>query len=112
MSCESCGNCEMRRALEETGGRSQPGSADPAGDRVKKDVTPGLRRKLGQWAQPTFQIGQRRAARLVGVAWTTWMYKKKVRRFDAVLRQRLCEMAASHVRYGYRRLTVLLRRDG
>ncbi len=40
------------------------------------------------------------------------MYKKKVRRFDAVLRRRLCEMAASHVRYGYRRLTVLLRREG
>ncbi len=40
------------------------------------------------------------------------MYKKKVRRWDAVLRRRLCEMAASHVRYGYRRLTVLLRREG
>ena len=67
---------------------------------------------MGQWAQQTFQIGQRRAARLVGVAWTTWLYKKKVRRFDAVLRRRLCEMAASQVRYGYRRLTVWLRRDG
>ena len=40
------------------------------------------------------------------------VYQKKVRRFDAVLRQRLCEMAATHVRYGYRRLTVLLRREG
>jgi transposase InsO family protein len=46
------------------------------------------------------------------IGWTTWMYKKKVRRFDAILRRRLCEMAASHVRYGYRRLTVLLRREG
>jgi putative transposase len=46
------------------------------------------------------------------IGWTTWMDKKKVRRFDAILRRRLCEMAASHVRYGYRRLTVLLRREG
>jgi putative transposase len=46
------------------------------------------------------------------MGWSTWMYKRKVRRFDAVLRRRLCEMAASHVRYGYRRLTVLLRREG
>jgi putative transposase len=46
------------------------------------------------------------------IGWTTWMYKKKVRRFDTILRRRLCEMAASHVRYGYRRLTVLLRREG
>jgi putative transposase len=48
----------------------------------------------------------------VKIAWSTWQYKKKVRRFDAVLRRRLCEMAAKHVRYGYRRLTVLLRREG
>lgn len=46
------------------------------------------------------------------IGWSTWMYKKKVRRFDAVLRRRLCEMASSQVRYGYRRLTVLLRREG
>ena len=46
------------------------------------------------------------------VGWSTWQYKKKMRRFDAVLRRRLCEMAAKHVRYGYRRLTVLLRREG
>jgi putative transposase len=51
-------------------------------------------------------------ARLMKIGWSTWMYQKKVRRFDAVLRRRLCEMAASHVRYGYRRLTVLLRREG
>src|SRR5207247_4411976 len=88
------------------------GSADSAGDCVKKALKPGLRRKLGQWAQQTYQIGQRRAARLMKIGWTTWMYKKKVRRFDAILRRRLCEMAARHVRYGYRRLTVLLRRGG
>jgi putative transposase len=51
-------------------------------------------------------------ARLMKIGWSTWIYKKKVRRFDAVLRRRLCEMAASHVRYSYRRLTVLLRREG
>ena len=27
------------------------------------------------------------------IGWTTWMYKKKVRRFDVVLRRRLREMA-------------------
>jgi hypothetical protein len=52
---------------------------------------------------------QRRAARLMKIGWTTWMYKKKVRRFDAVLLRRLCEMAAKHVRYGYRRLTGRVR---
>jgi hypothetical protein len=99
-------------SFETAGGRSQPGSKDPAGDRVKKAVKPGLRRKLGRWAQQTYQIGQRRAARLMKVGWSTWLYRRKVRRFEEVLRRRLCEMAATYVRYGYRRLTVMLRREG
>jgi putative transposase len=81
-------------------------------DRVKKAVKPGLRRKLGRWAQQEYQIGQRRAARLMKVGWSTWLYRRKVRGFEEVLRRRLCEMAATYVRYGYRRLTVLLRREG
>jgi len=43
----------------------------------------------GAVGQQTYQIGQRRAARLMKIGWTTWMYKKKVRRCDAILRQRI-----------------------
>lgn len=47
----------------------------------------------------------------MGLAIGTLRYgSRKV--FDEVLRHRLREMAATHVRYGYRRLTVLLRREG
>ena len=46
------------------------------------------------------------------VGWSTWWYRRKVRRLEEVLRRRLCEMAATYVRYGYRRLTVMLRREG
>jgi putative transposase len=45
------------------------------------------------------------------VGWSTWLYRRKVRQFDEVLRHRLCEIAATYVRYGYRRLTMLLRRE-
>jgi hypothetical protein len=38
--------------------------------------------------------------------------RRKVRPFEEVLRRRLCEMAATYMRYGDRRLTVLLRRQG
>jgi putative transposase len=61
------------------------------------------------------EIGKRRVAGLMRLGWSSWLYRKKTRRFDEVLRRRrrrLCEMAATHVRYGYRRLTVLLRREG
>ena len=43
--------------------------------------------------------------------WTTLLYKSRKPRQEP-LRRRLREIAATHVRYGYRRLTVLLRREG
>lgn len=45
------------------------------------------------------------------LAWSTLFYKSRKGKQDA-LRLRLREVAATHVRYGYRRLTVLLRREG
>jgi putative transposase len=46
------------------------------------------------------------------VAWSSWNYRKRRRPLEEAIRRRLCELAATHVRYGYRRLTVLLRREG
>jgi putative transposase len=43
--------------------------------------------------------------------WTTLLYKSRKNPLEA-LRRRLREIASTHVRYGYRRLTVLLRREG
>jgi putative transposase len=57
---------------------------------------------------PSFQ---RRAIRVVGMRRSTCRYCSHARNQDG-LRQRLKELAATHVRYGYRRLTVLLRREG
>jgi putative transposase len=47
----------------------------------------------------------------VGIAWSTLRYSSG-RPLQEALRLRLRELAATHVRYGYRRLTVLLRREG
>ena len=58
-----------------------------------------------------YQISARRAARLVKVPWTTLLYKSRKERQEP-LRRRLREIAATYVRYGYRRLTVLLKREG
>ena len=43
--------------------------------------------------------------------WTTLIYKSR-KKPQEPLRRRLREIAATHVRYGYRRLTVLLQREG
>jgi putative transposase len=66
---------------------------------------------LARWAQEAYRISERHAARLVQLAIGTLRYRSR-KVFDEVLRHRLREMAGTHVRYGYRRLTVLLRREG
>jgi putative transposase len=66
---------------------------------------------LARWAQEAYRISERHAARLVKLAIGTLRYESR-KVFDEVLRHRLRELAGTHVRYGYRRLTVLLRREG
>ena len=66
---------------------------------------------MARWAQEAYQISERHAARLVKLAVNTLRYQSR-KIFDEVLRHRLRELAGTHVRYGYRRLTVLLRREG
>ena len=48
---------------------------------------------------------------MVKVPWSSLRYKSRKGKLEP-LRRRLRELAATYVRYGYRRLTVLLRRDG
>lgn len=58
-----------------------------------------------------YQLSERRACGLVGI--TRWINRYQSRRDpQAELRIRIKELAGSRVRYGYRRLTVLLRREG
>ena len=74
-------------------------------------MKPRTRRTLAEWAQTAYRLSQRRAARLIPVRLETLRYQSTRDRQDA-LRQRLRELAAVRVRFGYRRLTVLLKREG
>jgi putative transposase len=58
-----------------------------------------------------FRVSERRACRVAGVPRSTCRYRSAARDQTA-LRVRLRDLAASRVRYGYRRLHVLLRREG
>ena len=108
---------ELRQLRDENGrwktagGGSFSGRADSAGDRLKKAVKPRQRCRLARWTQEAYQIGARRAARLVQVSRSTLLYQSR-KPTQEHLRRRLREIAATHVRYGYRRLTVLLKREG
>ena len=57
------------------------------------------------------QLSEKRACGLIGI--TRWINRYQSRRDpQSELRMRLRDLAGSRVRYGYRRLTVLLRREG
>jgi putative transposase len=62
------------------------------------------------WAIKDKGYTQRRACRLVGQEPKTYRYASK--RPDDALRQRLKELALERRRFGYRRLHILLRREG
>ena len=58
-----------------------------------------------------FQLSERRACRLAGIGRSSQRYVGR-RDPQTALRQRLRELASVRVRFGYRRLTILLRREG
>ncbi len=66
---------------------------------------------MAEWAQQVHPISQRRVAELIPVERMTLRYEHH-RDPQEALRIRLRELAGSRVRYGYRRLTVLLKREG
>jgi transposase InsO family protein len=54
----------------------------------------------------------RRACRLVGISRSYAGYKQRTRPDEEALRDRIRELAGEHGRYGYRRITSLLHREG
>jgi putative transposase len=65
-----------------------------------------------QWVRERYGVSERRACQLVEIGRSTLRYCPRPRTDDAPLRQRLHELAAARPRFGYRRLHVLLRREG
>ncbi len=63
------------------------------------------------WAMEEKDYSQRKACALVGIDPKTYRYRS-TRPDDAALRKRLRELASERRRFGYRRLHVLLKREG
>jgi putative transposase len=75
-------------------------------------VRPAQRRAAVQYVQERFGFSQRRACGLVGGARSTIRYRGRRGDDHDALRTRLRDLAAQRPRFGYRRLYVLLRREG
>lgn len=74
-------------------------------------VSPTERRRWVGWVQEVFRVSERRAC-AVGQVHRAMIRYASVRPAQEPLRQRLRELAHSRVSYGYRRLHILLQREG
>lgn len=74
-------------------------------------VTPAARRAAVAHARECFGLSERRACSIVGLARRVARYKSR-RDDDGAIRARLRELAHERRRFGYRRLGILLAREG
>jgi putative transposase len=74
-------------------------------------VTPAARREAVAHLIQSYEVSQRRACKTIAVDRTVIRYRSR-RPDDAALRIRLRELACERRRFGYRRLHVLLKREG
>ena len=74
-------------------------------------VTPAAKREAVVHLRSAFEVSERRACMVIGCARMTVRYRPQ-RGDDAALRARLRALAHERRRFGYRRLHVLLRREG
>ena len=57
-------------------------------------------------------VSERRACRVIGQHRSVQRYKSKREDLDQLLTEKIIELESRYGRYGYRRITALLRRDG
>ena len=82
-----------------------PGRSD------KKALTPSLCRQLADELSAEYGVSERRACRVILFARSTNRYKS-VKDDQLALRIKIKDIASSRIRYGYRRIHVLLQREG
>jgi putative transposase len=74
-------------------------------------MKPAKRRELVREIRQAYQLNELRTWGLIGI--TRWSNRYQSRRDPQTeLRVRLRDLASTRIRYGYRRLTVMLRREG
>jgi putative transposase len=74
-------------------------------------MKPAKRRELVRHVRQAYELSEKRACGLMRI--TRWSNRYQSRRDPQTeLRIRLRDLAATWIRYGYRRLTVMLRREG
>ena len=66
---------------------------------------------IADWLMIAYEVSKRWAYRLMQLCWSSYNYQP-VKKDERALIVRIRDLAAAHVRYRYRRITVLLKREG
>ena len=75
-------------------------------------IAPDSKRQAVRQAVEALDVSERRACEVIGQPRSTQRYDKQIPEDEELLRQRIIELASEYGRYGYRRVTGLLRNEG
>jgi len=75
-------------------------------------ISPDRRRQVVEHAQQELDVSERRVCRVLGQPRSTQRYKKREADDEAILTARIVALASEYGRYGYRRITAMLHREG
>src|SRR4029077_11020878 len=98
--------------VEAFSGRAVVGEADSEGRGLGKLLSPGRRRCAVEHALEKYEVSERHACRLLGQWRRTQRYAAIQRIDEEALTEAIVALASEYGRYGYRRITALLQRDG
>jgi hypothetical protein len=91
--------------------RSDIGQGDVAGGAQKEILKPSRYRPVVEYLSVGYRVSERRACRVTRLHRGTYRYSSHKNRWTT-LRMRIREIAQTRVRYGYRKIRVLLNREG
>ena len=75
-------------------------------------ISPDKRRQAVEQVQTVMDVSERRVCRVLGQPRSTQRYKKRVAQDEEILCARMVVLASEYGRYGYRRITAMLRGEG
>ncbi len=75
-------------------------------------MSPSRKRAAAAELREKFSVSERRACRTLDQPRSSQRYREKPRDDEGALVRRMLELVREHVRYGYRRIAALLRREG
>ena len=96
-------------------GQCDPKGSAPTnetGGAFKKIISPARRRQAVEQVQKELDVSERRACRVIGQPRSTQRYNQQTADDEELLIKRMVELASEYGRYGYRRVTALLRNEG